>query len=192
MESARNAPKHHDNTSLRELFKVFGILGASSFGGGLSGWLYREVVENRRWLSETEFFAALSVARTMPGTNVVNLSIWIGYRLRHGPGALAAVIGVLAGPLVMIVFFAMLYQRWGHSAALHRALLGLAAAAVALSLNMALKALKATARVPFYALIALLTFVGVGVLRWPMLPIVAVLVPVSLGWAFLVDRHNER
>jgi chromate transporter len=174
---------------LRELLRVFGLIGISSFGGGLSGWLYREVVETRRWLTEVEFFAALSLARTMPGTNVVNLSIWIGYRLRRGAGAATAVCGVLAGPLVLIILVAMLYQHWGQSLALHRALLGLVAAAVALSLSMGLKALRVTAGSPFYAGVVLLTFIGVGVLHWPMLPIVAVLIPASVAWAFIMDER---
>jgi chromate transporter len=186
METRANAPEQPGDVTLRDLFQVFWIIGISSFGGGLTGWIYREIVEKRRWLADQEFFAALSLARTMPGANVVNLSLWIGYRMRNGAGAAAAVCGVLIGPLVLIVFCAALYQRWGHSAAVHQVLLGVAVAAIAMSLNMGWKALRATATSPFYAAIVLLTFVGVGVLHWPMLPVAAVLIPASVAWSFLV------
>lgn len=180
------------SVTLRDLFNVFWIIGISSFGGGLTGWIYREIVENRRWLADREFFAALSLARTLPGANVVNLSLWIGHRLRNRAGAAAAVGGVLIGPMVLIIVCAALYQRWGHAAGVHRALLGVAAAAIAMSLNMGWKALRATATSFFHGLIVLLTFVAIGVLHWPMLPVALVLVPASVAWSFLADDRDER
>jgi chromate transporter len=192
METSAGAAEHPREVTLRDLFRVFWIIGISSFGGGLTGWIYREIVENRRWLADAEFFAALSLARTMPGANVVNLSLFIGYRMRHGPGAAAAVSGVLLGPLILIVLCAALYQRWGHSDAVHQVLIGVAVAAIAMSLNMGWKALRATATSAFYALIVLLTFVGVGIMHWSMLSVAAALVPASVGWSFLVDRRDER
>jgi chromate transport protein ChrA len=71
-------------------------------------------------------------------------------------------------------------------------LLGVTAAAIGLSSSVAFKSLLAAARTPFYAVIAVLTFVGVGVLHRPMLPIFAVLASVSVAWAFFVDRSDER
>jgi chromate transporter len=59
-------------------------------------------------------------------------------------------------------------------------------------LSTGLKSLRAAANTPFYAVIALLTFIGVAILRWPMLPIVAVLASVSVAWAFYVDVPDER
>ena len=191
MQAPNDPGEQSATVPLRDLFRVFWLIGVSSFGGGLTGWIYREIVENRRWLAEREFFAALSLARTLPGVNVVNLSLWVGYRMRNTRGAAAAVGGVLLGPLVLIIVCAALYQRWGHSASVHRVLLGVAAAAIAMSLNMGWKALRATATRPFYALIVLLTFIAVGVLRWPMLPVACVLVPASVAWSFLVDGDER-
>lgn len=177
---------------LGELLRAFAMIGLSSFGGGLSGWLYREMVERRRWLSEHDFLAGLSLARAMPGANVVNLSIWIGHRLRGRSGALAAAGGVMAGPLILIVGCAALYRRFGHTPALHEALLGIAAAALGLSLSMGLRSLRAAVTAPAYGVVFALTFVGVGVLRWPLIPVVAVLAPVSIAWAHLRDEARER
>ncbi len=72
-----------------QLFVVFARIGLTSFGGGLSGWLLREFVQRRGWLGEEEFLSGLALAQAFPGVNVVNLAIWIGYRLRGTPGALA-------------------------------------------------------------------------------------------------------
>jgi chromate transporter len=191
IEAGSNGPDNVGGVSLRELFRVFGTIGITSFGGGLSGWMFREIVERRQWLSTQEFLTGLSLARTMPGTNVVNLSIWIGYRLRRGVGALMATCGVLAGPLVLIIVVALLYRRWGRSVEVHQILFGITAAALGLSLSMGLKSLAAVATKPFYTIVVLLAFVGVGILHWPMLPIVAVLAPASVAWAFFVDKPDE-
>ena len=74
----------------------------------------------------------------MPGTNVVNLAIWIGYHLRRTPGALTAVFSVLFGPMIVIFLLASLYERWGQSPQMHQVLTGVAAAGIGLSLSMGL------------------------------------------------------
>src|SRR5277367_2755464 len=84
--------------SLLEFFLLFSRIGLSSFGGGVSVWIHRSVVEHRGWLSESEFSAALAFARVMPGVNIVNLGVLIGHRLRGFGGAVAAVLGLLVGP----------------------------------------------------------------------------------------------
>jgi chromate transporter len=175
---------------LREIFRVMGMIGISSFGGGVSGWMYRVVVEERKWLSEVDFLTGMSLARAMPGTNVANLSVWIGYRLRKGPGAVAALCGMLSGPIVLIIICAMLYKRWGQSLMVHRTLLGIVAASLGLSISMCLMSWRAAATSVFYGLVVLLTFFGVGLLHWPMLPVVAVLAPISIVWSYFKERSR--
>jgi chromate transporter len=88
---------------LATLFGAFLHLGLTSFGGGLSGWMHREFVGRREWMSEADFLTGLALAQAMPGVNVVNLAIWIGFALRGSIGALLAVTGVLAAPIVVII-----------------------------------------------------------------------------------------
>jgi chromate transporter len=186
--SAENSPE----VSLRDLCRVFGTIGISSFGGGSSGWMYRELVERRLYISSEDFLAGLALARTMPGPNSINLAIWIGYRLRRSSGALTAFLSVLAGPLVIIICCAIAYQRLSHSSTVHQILIGIAASALGLSLSVGIKAWSAASKTPFYAVIALLTFVGVAILHWPILPIVAVLGSISVAWAFYAERPDAR
>ena len=176
---------------LRHLFKVFGTIGLVSFGGGVSGWMYREIVETRRWMPQHDFLTGMALARTMPGVNVVNLAIWIGHRLRGGLGAVAAVSGVLAGPLVLIILCAMAYQRWGDSMRLHQVLLGITAAALGMSWSMGFTALPAVVTHPVHGVIVVVLFIGVGVLHWPMLPLVAAVAPASIAWAYFTEKSDE-
>src|SRR5215211_1599010 len=54
---------HHPAVSLLGLFLVCLQIGLFSFGGGLSGWIYQEVVVRRRWMSEDEFLSGLALSR---------------------------------------------------------------------------------------------------------------------------------
>jgi hypothetical protein len=65
-------------------------IGAMSFGGGITGWVYRDVVLRRQWMTEAEFITGLSLAQTPPGGNVTNVSVYVGNRLRGIPGVLVA------------------------------------------------------------------------------------------------------
>ena len=53
--------------SLVSLFLVFFRVGLFSFGGGLSGWIYREVVTLRGWMSDDDFFSGLALSQILPG-----------------------------------------------------------------------------------------------------------------------------
>ena len=180
-----SAPADPPRVGLRDIFEAFALIGVSSFGGGLSGWLFREVVERRRWMSSQEFLAGMTVARAMPGANVMNQSIWIGYRLRRTLGA------VTAGPLVVIVILALLYRFWAQSPTAHWSLLGVAAGSIGMTLSMGVRALKTGARTPFYGLLVSAITLAVGVLRWPIVLSVADSAPISILWTVFVERADE-
>lgn len=174
--------------SLAEIFRVFSQLGLTSFGGGLSGWMHRELVERRGWIAEEEFITSLALAQAMPGLNVVNLAVWLGFRLRGTRGAIAGFCGVTFPPLAVIIPVSMAYDEWGHLALVHRALAGVVAAAVALTLNMGLRVATTASRDVVAVAILVIVFAGVGVLRLPMVPLVLAITPLSIGWALLRKR----
>ena len=57
--------------TLWDIASLFGQIGLTSFGGGLSAWLYREVVGKRHWLPEEDFLGALTMAPTVEPTALV-------------------------------------------------------------------------------------------------------------------------
>ena len=174
---------------LAALFGAFLHIGLTSFGGGLSGWMHRDFVGRRRWMSEADFLSGLAMAQAMPGVNVVNLSIWIGFALRGSAGAALAVTGVLAAPTVVIILIGIVYGRYGGLSSVHAVLAGVTASAVGLSLTLGWRAARRAAGDPGSLAILLATFATVGILRLPMLPVVAVLVPLSLILAFRRGAH---
>jgi chromate transporter len=124
---------------LPALFAAFFRLGITSFGGGTAGWLYREIVERRHWIDDKEFLSGAALGRLMPGSGGVNLTVQVGYHLRGGPGAVAAVLGLLSGPLAIVLLLAAGYSRINQSSALHAVFDGVAAAAIGLTFATGLK-----------------------------------------------------
>jgi chromate transporter len=169
----------------RELFVVFARIGLTSFGGGLSGWLLREFVQRRHWMSEEEFLSGLSLAQAFPGVNVVNMAIWIGYRMRGTPGALAGACGIIIPPAIFAVMLAAIFAALAQYPLTHLVLDGVGAAAVGLSLQMGLLAARrAAAKGMLQIVIMVLAFVAVGLLHISLPLVVLVLGAVSVALAY--------
>jgi chromate transporter len=178
---------------LPAIFAAFFRLGVTSFGGGTAAWLYREIVERKSWITDREFLSDTALGRLAPGSGGVNLTVQVGQRLRGAPGAMAAVVGLLSGPLVIVGALAIGYARIGQNTTAEAVFDGVAAAAIGLTFATGLKLLqfraaRAASAAPLAVTCA--TVLCVGVLRWPMIPVVLCLAPVSIGLA-LVDRRGR-
>ena len=175
---------------LSALFIAFFRLGVMSFGGGTAGWLYREIVERRHWIDNAEFLSSAALGRLMPGSGGVNLTVQVGQHLRGGLGATAAVLGLLSGPLVIVLALAAGYTRVSQNVILHAVLDGVAAAAIGLTFATGLKLVRFKRASAGPLAVTLATMLCVGVLRWPMIPVVLCLAPISVGVA-LFDRPGR-
>ena len=88
--------------SCRKLFTEFARMGLSGFGGVLP-FARAGIVDRNRWLSNTEFAELLSLGQVLPGPNVVNLSVMLGYRYHGVRGAAAAMGGLVLTPAVLLL-----------------------------------------------------------------------------------------
>ncbi|HTV89746.1 MAG TPA: chromate transporter [Stellaceae bacterium] len=175
---------------LARIFVAFLQLGCTSFGGGTAGWLYRDIVAKRRWLNDDSFLLMLTVGQVVPGSNGVKLAALIGQHLAGAAGAAAALAGLLGGPFAIVLAIAAVYSGLGHHPIVYRMLDGVAAAVVGLTLATGLRSLAHGAPGPAAIAIAGATVVSVGLLDWPILPVVAVLAPLSVGLAFAEARRR--
>jgi chromate transporter len=176
---------------LAAIFAAFFRLGVTSFGGGTAAWLYREIVQRRHWINDTEFLVDAALGRLMPGSAGVNLTVQVGQRLRGGPGAIVAVFGLLSGPLAIVVGLAAGYSWLSGNATIHALFDGVAAAAIGLTFATGLKLVQFGSASAGPLAVTLATVVCVGVLRWPMIPVVLCLAPVSIGLALLSRRARN-
>jgi chromate transporter len=173
--------------SKRELFLGFLKIGLLGFGG-IAPWARHVIIEERRWLTEKEFAAILGVGQILPGPNTMNASVMIGDRFQGVPGVLLCLLGQMAMPLVIITSLAVVYQRFADVPEVKAALAGAAAGAAGLVMGTALKMAQKIRLTPLALVIGVLALAAIGILSWPLVPVVAVLVPLAVGAAALERR----
>ncbi|MBZ8140784.1 chromate transporter [Rubrivivax gelatinosus] len=177
-----------------ELFWAFSWLALQGFGGVMAV-VQRELVERRGWMSTDEFVEDWAVAQLMPGPNVCNLALMFGDRRFGWRGALAALAGLLAFPLLLLLTLGALYGRFSQHAAMAGALRGMGAVAAGLIAGTALKLAGSLRRHPMGVVPALLlaaaAFGGVALARLPLVLIVLVLGGIAYGLTWRSLRRAE-
>jgi chromate transporter len=170
--------------SIWHIALVFNRISLSSFGGGLSAWSRRVVVAEQRWMDEAEFLSAMTLCRVLPGANQVNLAIFVGTKLRGVVGAIAASVGLIAIPALLVVLLGAVLLQSRDVPTVHAILRGITAAAVALSFSMAYRTGRACLHsIPAWTLFAA-ALLAAAVFRVPLLPLLAVLAPLAMWWAW--------
>jgi chromate transporter len=163
----------------REMFFGFLMLGIIAFGGVLP-LAHRMLVDQRRWLSNEEFAELLGLCQFLPGGNIINLAVAIGMKFRGPSGAFAALMGLISAPTVIVVLLGMVYDHFQHDTNVRNLFAGFAAAAAGLLISMAIKiGWPLRKRWPL-ALVALVCFAAIALLRLPLLPTMLALTPVSI------------
>ena len=102
--------------SLKEATRFWWQLGWLSFGGpaGQIALLHRELVEQRRWLSERRYLHALNYCMLLPGPEAMQLATYLGWLMHGVPGGLIAG-GLFVLPSVLVLTaLSSAYAIWGH------------------------------------------------------------------------------
>jgi chromate transporter len=173
--------------SKTDLFFSFTWLALQGFGGVLAV-VQRVLVEEKRWMSREQFVEDWAVAQIMPGPNVVNLSLMIGGRYFGLAGALAGLAGMLAAPLVVALLLAMAFGGVSDAAWAQGALRGMGAVSAGLIAAVGLKLIGALQSnpmgMPVCIGLAVLSFVGVGLMRWPLAWVLLGSGAAACSWAY--------
>lgn len=187
-----NPDQTHRPATLGTLFTSFLAIGSTSFGGGLTGWIRRELVERRRWLDDTQFLTSYALSQMIPGAVNVNLAVLVGTQMRGAMGALAALAGLLLVPLAILLaigFFYFTARATPGAGLLNTALAGAGAAAIGFNLATGIRLARRNVRSLASALIAAAIILGIGVLRIPLIEVLLVMIPISL---VVAARKNRR
>jgi chromate transporter len=133
-----DAPKR---VALRRIFVSFLRVGAVLFGGGYAmlPLLEREVVDRRGWCSHEEMSDYYAMAQIVPGVVAVNTAMLLGHRLRGFWGTVAATVGVVFVPFLVILAYALAFDSFAGSERLAGAMAGLRPAVAGLMLGVAYK-----------------------------------------------------
>jgi chromate transporter len=102
-------PALHRPRSCWDLFVTFTWMAMQGFGG-VQAVVQRILVDQKQWLTPKGFLEDWSVAQTLPGPHVVNLTLMLGDRYFGLKGAMCAIAGLMLAPCTLVLCFAALYQ----------------------------------------------------------------------------------
>ena len=180
-------PPDRTRVGAAALFAGFMRVGISGFGGVLP-FARRILVDERHWLSENEFTEVLSLAQFLPGPNIINVTIIVGRRFRGVLGAVAASLGLMLLPMVIVLVLAAVYERFAQIDAVGRAVHAVSEAAAGLVLAMGFRMTLPLRHATWQIGIAALAFVAIALARLPLLWVIAVLAPLSIAMAWRARR----
>lgn len=161
--------------TFHELVRVSARIGCLSFGGpaGQIALMHRELVEERRWISEQSYLHALNFCHLLPGPEAQQLAIWIGWKL-HGlrGGLVAGLLFVLPGAAVILAL-SILYGYAAHLAWFAALFLGIKAAVLAIVAQALIRVAGRALRTNLARWMALAAFVALFAFNLPF-PVVVV------------------
>jgi len=159
-----------------QLVRYMLALGTWGFGGpvALVGYMYRDLVERRRWISEGDYKEGIALAQLMPGPLAAQLAIYLGYVHYRVLGATLAGAAFVVPSFVMVVVLGAAYVAYGGIAWMQAVFYGVGAAVIGI---IALSAWKLTAK-----------NIGSDALLWAIFAVSALVTVVTQSevvWLFL-------
>src|SRR5713101_3591384 len=132
--------------TLRDLLLYFLRLGTLGFGGpiALAGYMQRNLVESRRWVSKEDYLEGLAFSQLSPGPLAAQLAMYLGW-LRRGPlGATLVGVAFILPSFLMVLVLAGLYVHFGQLHWIQGMFYGIGAAVIAIIARSAIKLVRTT------------------------------------------------
>ncbi len=130
--------------TLLELFLTFAKIGALTFGGGYAmlPMLERELVDNRKWVSEEELMDYFAIGQCTPGVIAVNTGTFVGYKIKGIMGGIAATLGVIAPSILIITIISAFISNFAELEIVKYAFNGIRVCVCVLVFNAVIKISK--------------------------------------------------
>jgi chromate transporter len=132
--------------TMRQFLLYFLRLGAVGFGGpiALAGYMQKDLVEERRWISKQDYLEGLALAQLMPGPLAAQLAIYLGWIRARVAGASLVAFCFVFPSWLMVLALSLLYVRYGGLAWMQGAFYGIGAAVIAIIARSAVKLVRMT------------------------------------------------
>ncbi len=180
---------------LLELYWTFVRIGLVTFGGGYAMLpiLERELVDKRHWTTMDELRDYFSIGQCTPGIIAMNVSTFIGEKKNGVKGAVAASLGFLTGPVILILLIAMFISNFAHLEAVQHAFAGIRVCVCVLILQAVLRLWKSSvvdpvALVIYIVVFALHAFSGVLPVK---IPAAVLVILAGVAGVIISDRRNR-
>src|SRR5438046_5580242 len=148
--------------TLRDLLLYFLRLGTLGFGGpiALAGYMQRELVEGRRWVSKQDYLEGLAFSQLSPGPLAAQLAMYLGWLRAGAFGATLVGIAFILPSFLMVLVLAALYVHYGNLPWIQGMFYGIGAAVIAIIVRSAIKLVRTT--------------VGIDWLLWTIFGVLAI------------------
>lgn len=132
--------------SLWQLIGYFAKLGITGFGGpiALVGYMERDLVEEKRWVSRDDYLRGLALAQLAPGPLATQLAMYIGYLSGGALGALAVTVAFVLPSFLLVVGISVAYVAYGGLPWVQALFYGIGASVIGIIVRSAYKLAKIT------------------------------------------------
>ena len=176
---------------LWQMFRSFFLIGGFTFGGGYAmiTLIRDEVVGRKGWLSDEEFIDLFAVAQSLPGVFAVNISIFIGYRIKKYLGAVTCALATILPSFLIILMIAMFFSSFRDNPHVIRVFKGLRPAVVALIAAPVITTWKALHL--GYSSLWIPAVVALAVWWLGISPVIVIILAGALGWLYTMHLHKS-
>ncbi len=103
-----------NSASIAALFATFFKIGIVTFGGGYAmiPMIESEVVDKKKWIERAQFLDLIAIAQTCPGVFAINISTFVGYKMRKEFGACMAALGAALPSFIIILLLATVFRQY--------------------------------------------------------------------------------
>jgi chromate transporter len=173
-----------------EAFRYWLRLGCISFGGpaGQIALMHRDLVDEKRWISERRFLHALNFCMMLPGPEAQQLATYIGWLMHRTWGGIIAGGLFVLPSLVLLIALSWLYVAYGNVPAVAGILYGIKPAVVAIVLHAAWRIGSRTLKHPVLWFIAALAFVAIFAFAVPFPLIIATAALIGVAGGRIVPQ----
>ncbi len=139
-------PPAGDGVGFASFLRYFLGLGALGFGGPIAtvGYMQRDLVEQRRWMSKEDLVDGIALGQTMPGPLAAQVAMWVGYLQRGAIGALGTAAAFVAPSFLLVVVIGFVYVRYQRIAAVQSLFYGVSPAVIAIIILAVVKLSRLT------------------------------------------------
>lgn len=134
--------------------------------------IQKEVVENKKWLTDKDISDVIAIAETTPGPIAINAATFVGYKTKGIKGALAATLGVVIPSFAIIILIAVAFQKYMKYEIVANAFWGIRLAVIALMIKAFISMFKQCPKNAVSYGLAVIALVLVGIFHINVLLII--------------------
>ncbi len=176
------------------LFVTFFKIGAFTFGGGYAmiPLISKEVVENKRWITDDDILEIIAIAESTPGPIAINSATFVGYRVCGFLGAFFATLGTVLPSFCIILAISYILDEFQHIKAVQYAFNGIRAGVLALLVKALITMYKKCPKGLVSYIIMGGAFIVTAVLGLPVLVVIIICAIVGLITATVASRRDKK